>query len=58
MDASVLNRKGHGAGEVIAYSLENPNVSGFNKLKQLLNSKVSYIQGSVYSLSPEDAWIV
>ncbi len=42
-----------GASEVIAYSLENPNESGFNKLKSLLNSKVSYVQGSVYSLSPE-----
>lgn len=42
-----------GASEVIAYSLENPKESGFNKLKSLLNSKVSYIQGSVYSLSPE-----
>ena len=42
-----------GAGEVIAYSLENPNESGFNKLKSLLNSKVSYVQGSVYYLSPE-----
>src|SRR5438270_11900347 len=42
-----------GASEVVAYSLENPDESGFNRLKSLLNSKVSYIEGSVYALSPE-----
>jgi tRNA (mo5U34)-methyltransferase len=42
-----------GASEVVAYSLENPDESGFNKLKSLLHSKVSYTQGSVYFLSPE-----
>ena len=41
------------ASEVVAYSLENPNESGFNRLKEILNSKVSYVQGSVYSLSPD-----
>lgn len=42
-----------GASEVVAYSLENPDETGFNKLKHLLNSKVTYVQGSVYTLSPE-----
>lgn len=42
-----------GAIEVVAYSLENPDESGFNRLKSLLNSKVSYVEGSVYALSPE-----
>ena len=42
-----------GASEVVAYSLEDPNESGFNKLKKVLNSKVSYVQDSVYSLSPD-----
>ncbi len=42
-----------GASEVIAYSLENPDVAGFNRLKSLLGSRVTYVQGSVYTLSPE-----
>jgi tRNA (mo5U34)-methyltransferase len=42
-----------GAREVIAYSLENPDVIGFNRLKAVLGSKVEYVQGSVYSLTPE-----
>jgi tRNA (mo5U34)-methyltransferase len=42
-----------GAGEVVAYSLENPDVTGFNRLKALLGSRVRYVQGSVYTLSPE-----
>jgi tRNA (mo5U34)-methyltransferase len=42
-----------GASEVIAYSLENPEVSGFTRLKAALGSRVEYIQGSAYSLSPE-----
>src|SRR5712691_5486106 len=42
-----------GASEVIAYSLENPEVTGFRRLKAALGSKVEYVQGSVYSLSPE-----
>lgn len=42
-----------GAKEVVAYSLENPDVAGFNKLKAALNSQVKYIQGSVYALNPE-----
>ncbi|WP_008318760.1 class I SAM-dependent methyltransferase [Leptolyngbya sp. PCC 6406] len=43
-----------GAREVVAYSLENPQESGFDRLKALLHSKVTYVQGSVYTLSPED----
>ena len=42
-----------GAAEVVAYSLENPDITGFNRLKALLGSRVRYVQGSVYSLSPE-----
>jgi tRNA (mo5U34)-methyltransferase len=42
-----------GAREVVAYSLENPEVTGFRRLKALLNSKVNYVQGSVYALSPQ-----
>jgi tRNA (mo5U34)-methyltransferase len=42
-----------GAAEVVAYSLENPDVTGFNRLKALLGSRVRYVQGSVYTLSPE-----
>jgi tRNA (mo5U34)-methyltransferase len=43
-----------GASEVIAYGLENPDVAGFNRLKQLLSSRVKYVQGSVYTLSPQE----
>jgi tRNA (mo5U34)-methyltransferase len=42
-----------GASEVIAYGLENPDVTGFNRLKVLIGSKVKYVQGSVYTLSSE-----
>ena len=35
-----------GAAEVVAYSLENPDVTGFNRLKALLGSRVRYVQGS------------
>jgi tRNA (mo5U34)-methyltransferase len=42
-----------GANEVIAYGLENPDVTGFNRLKVLVGSKVKYVQGSVYTLSSE-----
>jgi len=43
-----------GASEVVAYSLENPEVTGFARLKELLGSRVKYVQGSVYSLAPEE----
>src|SRR5882757_4180462 len=43
-----------GASEVVAYSLENPEVTGFTGLKELLGSRVKYVQGSVYSLAPQE----
>jgi tRNA (mo5U34)-methyltransferase len=43
-----------GASEVVAYSLENPDVAGFTRLKELLGSRVKYVQGSVYSLAPDE----
>jgi tRNA (mo5U34)-methyltransferase len=43
-----------GASEVVAYSLENPEATGFRRLKALLGSRVSYVQGSVYGLSPQE----
>src|SRR6516162_2078374 len=33
-----------GAREVVAYSLENPELTGFRRLKALLNSQVNYVQ--------------
>ncbi len=42
-----------GAREVIAMSLEDPAVSGFDRLKQVLGSNVRYVHGSVYNLNPE-----
>jgi tRNA (mo5U34)-methyltransferase len=42
-----------GASEVIALSLENPDTSGFNRLKAVLDSNVSYVLGSVYNLDPQ-----
>lgn len=39
-----------GASEIVAFSLENPETTGFNRLKALLGSKVKYITGSVYNL--------
>jgi tRNA (mo5U34)-methyltransferase len=43
-----------GASEVVAYSLENPEATGFRRLKALLGSRVNYVQGSVYGLSPQE----
>ena len=43
-----------GASEVVAYSLENPDATGFRRLKALLGSRVNYVQGSVYGLSPQE----
>jgi len=40
-----------GATEVVAYSLENPDATGFSQLKGLLGSCVRYVQGSVYALT-------
>jgi tRNA (mo5U34)-methyltransferase len=42
-----------GASEVVAFSLEDPNTSGFNRLKAVLGSKVSYVLDSVYNLGPD-----
>jgi tRNA (mo5U34)-methyltransferase len=42
-----------GASEVIALSLEDPETSGFNRLKAVLGSNVSYALGSVYNLDPQ-----
>jgi len=39
-----------GASEIVAFSLENPETSGFNRLKSLLGSKARYVTGSVYNL--------
>ena len=41
-----------GAKRVVAYDLHPPNHYGFVVAKELLESKVEYIQGSVYDLSP------
>jgi tRNA (mo5U34)-methyltransferase len=43
-----------GALEIVAFSLENPETSGFNRLKPVLNSKVRYVTGSVYNLQDYD----
>jgi tRNA (mo5U34)-methyltransferase len=43
-----------GAAEVVAFGPEDPEVVGFNRLKKLLGSKVEYVTGSVYTLSPRD----
>ncbi len=40
-----------GAAEVVAYSLEHPEETGFRRLKEALGSRVRYVQGSVYDLS-------
>lgn len=42
-----------GAAEVVALSLENPDETGFNRLKASLGSKVSYVLDSVYNLDPD-----
>jgi tRNA (mo5U34)-methyltransferase len=43
-----------GASEIVSFSLENPETSGFNRLKSLLGSKVRYVTGSVYNLQDYD----
>jgi tRNA (mo5U34)-methyltransferase len=43
-----------GAAAVVAYGLEHPQHSGFNRIKELLHSRVEYVQGSVYALGPEE----
>ena len=41
-----------GAKRVVAYDVMPPDICGFNIARQLLNSSVEYVQGSVYDLSP------
>lgn len=43
-----------GAKEILAYSLEDPEKVGFNKLKAILGSKVQYQLGSVYDLNKNE----
>jgi len=43
-----------GADEIVAYSLENPDQTGFNRLKALLGSKATYQVGSVYNLDARE----
>ena len=50
MGPSVSSVNAVGASEVIAFSLEDPETSGFNRLKSVLGSKVRYVTGSVYNL--------
>jgi tRNA (mo5U34)-methyltransferase len=42
-----------GAARVVAYDLHPPDHYGFETAKRLLGSKVEYVQGSVYDVSPE-----
>jgi tRNA (mo5U34)-methyltransferase len=42
-----------GAARVVAFDVTPPEVHGFRDAKELLGSKVEYVQGSVYDLSPE-----
>jgi len=43
-----------GAAEVVAYSLEDPDKTGFNKMKAVLGSKVRYVEGSAYTMSSDE----
>jgi SAM-dependent methyltransferase len=42
-----------GAARVVAYDLDPPDATGFATAKRLRESKVEYVQGSVYDLSPK-----
>jgi tRNA (mo5U34)-methyltransferase len=42
-----------GAAEVVALSLEDPDQTGFNRLKTCLHSDVQYIQESIYTIDPK-----
>jgi tRNA (mo5U34)-methyltransferase len=42
-----------GAARVVAYDLHPPEYFGFATAKQLLGSRVEYVQGSVYDIRPE-----
>jgi tRNA (mo5U34)-methyltransferase len=39
-----------GAGEVVALSLEDPDETGFNRLKAALSSRVEYVRQSIYTV--------
>jgi tRNA (mo5U34)-methyltransferase len=41
-----------GASRVVAYDLFPPDTHGFTTARELLNSRVEYVRGSVYDLSP------
>jgi len=43
-----------GAEEVVALSLEDPAAVGFNRLREVLGSKVRYVQQSIYALEKDD----
>jgi len=43
-----------GADEIVAFGPENPDQTGFNRLKDALQSKVIYQLGSVYDLNPDN----
>jgi tRNA (mo5U34)-methyltransferase len=40
-----------GADEVVALSLEDPDESGFNRLKSILSSRVAYVRQSIYTVA-------
>ncbi len=42
-----------GAEEIVAFGPENPDQTGFNRLQEVLKSKVKYQLGSVYDLNPD-----
>lgn len=42
-----------GAAQVIAIGPENPDLTGFNMLREYLDSKVVYQYGSIYDLDPK-----
>jgi tRNA (mo5U34)-methyltransferase len=42
-----------GADRVVAYDLSPPDFFGFADAREMLNSRVEYLQGSVYDLKPE-----
>lgn len=43
-----------GAREVVACSLEDPEETGFQRLRQFLGSRVRYVRGSAYALTPAE----
>jgi tRNA (mo5U34)-methyltransferase len=43
-----------GAAEVVAVSLEDPAETGFDRLHRQLGSRVRYVNGSAYALSPHE----